>query len=208
VLYFYGNAQCIAYSAETVDFGRMGLNVLVPDYVGYGMSAGQASDDGVYRTAEAAYAYLVQQRHIAPCRIVVAGRSMGGAAAVYLASRHPVGGLATFSTFTTLGEAAHRVVPWLPAETMLGHRMDNLARMAKVACPVWVAYGGADVVVPPAMSERLASAAPPASHAQRVCILRADHNNLFQVGGPDLLSRFAQFVQQSTAPRAGAPNRN
>ena len=38
LVYFYGNAMCLAYAETEFDrFRRLGLNVLIPDYLGYGL---------------------------------------------------------------------------------------------------------------------------------------------------------------------------
>lgn len=195
VLYFYGNGQCIAHAPEAQAFCDQGFNVLVPDYVGYGMSDGRPSDDAVYRTAEAAYAYLTGPGRVDPARLVVAGRSLGGAAAIDVASRHRVAGLATFSAFTTLSEVCQKVVPWFPTRWLVRYRMDNLVGIAKVTCPAWIAHGDADSLIPPEMADRLAAAAV---HAQRVHVPGANHNDLFEVGDGALLDQFAAFVQQAT----------
>ena len=59
-------------------FRRLGLNVLIPDYLGYGMSAGKASEIGCRETAETAYQALVS-RGFPPSRIIAGGWSLGGA---------------------------------------------------------------------------------------------------------------------------------
>ena len=54
LLYFYGNAMCLAYAEPEFErFRRLGLNVLIPDYLGYGMSGGKPSEIGCRETAEA-----------------------------------------------------------------------------------------------------------------------------------------------------------
>src|SRR5208337_778207 len=55
LVYFYGNAMCLAYAEPEFDrFRRLGLNVLIPDYLGYGLSGGKASETGCRETAETA----------------------------------------------------------------------------------------------------------------------------------------------------------
>ena len=67
LVYFYGNAMCLAYAqAEFERFRRLGLNVLIPDYLGYGLSGGRASEIGCRETADAAYQALLA-RGFAPC---------------------------------------------------------------------------------------------------------------------------------------------
>ena len=80
---------------------RLGVNVLIPEYPGYGMSDGRASERGCYAAADVAYDYLARRPDIDRAQIIVAGHSLGGAVAVDLASRRHVAALITLSTFTS-----------------------------------------------------------------------------------------------------------
>jgi pimeloyl-ACP methyl ester carboxylesterase len=88
VIFFYGNGACLAYMGEVFNgFRRLGMNVLVPEYPGYGMSGGKPTEKGFYAAADAGYDYLAQRPDIDHDRIDAAGWSMGSAVAVDLASR-------------------------------------------------------------------------------------------------------------------------
>ena len=86
MIYFYGNAMCMNYAMPEFErFRRLGLNVLIPEYSGYGMSGGSPSETGCQDTALAAMDYLVSTRGVDPKRILAAGWSLGGAVAIDLA---------------------------------------------------------------------------------------------------------------------------
>ena len=94
LLYFYGNGMCLAAAAE-FDFDRyrrLGVNVLIPDYLGYGLSSGKASETGCYQTADACYDHLLKRDDVDPRKIVIVGRSLGGAVAIDLAAPPERGG--------------------------------------------------------------------------------------------------------------------
>ena len=111
LVYFYGNAMCLAYAESEFDrFRRLGLNVLIPDYLGYGLSGGKASEIGCRETAETAYQALIRAAS-PPSRIIAGGWSLGGAVAIDLASRRQVGGLIAFSTFTSTHDMALNICP-------------------------------------------------------------------------------------------------
>ena len=86
-------------------------------------------------TADAAYDYLVSTRGVEPDRIIAAGWSLGGAVAIDLASRRQVGGLIAFSSFTSLGDMARRILPFVPVSLLLRHRFDSVSKIAKIGCP-------------------------------------------------------------------------
>ena len=79
LIYFYGNAMCLNdASGQFERFRRLGLNVIIPDYLGYGMSGGSASEKGCRATSDAVYDYLVESRGIKPSRIVAAAGHWAG----------------------------------------------------------------------------------------------------------------------------------
>jgi pimeloyl-ACP methyl ester carboxylesterase len=88
VIFFYGNRMSIAGSQGIFgDLRSMGVNVLIPDYPGYAMSEGVATERSIYATADAALDYLLRRADADPQRIVVAGMSLGAAVAVELAHK-------------------------------------------------------------------------------------------------------------------------
>ena len=59
ILFFYGNAMCLADSFGIFeDFRRLGVNVMVGEFVGYGMSTGKAGERTLYETADACWDHL------------------------------------------------------------------------------------------------------------------------------------------------------
>ena len=115
LLFFHGNAGDIGDRLGSIrTFHDMGLNVLIFDYRGYGESTGKPSEPGTYADAMAAWTYLNAERGIPPSRIVVFGRSLGGAVASWLAARVDPGALILESTFTSAPAMAHGMFPFLP----------------------------------------------------------------------------------------------
>ncbi|MGA3065726.1 MAG: alpha/beta hydrolase [Tepidisphaeraceae bacterium] len=193
LIFFYGNAMCVAYSTDTFDhFRRLGFNVIIPDYEGYGMSTGKPSEAGCYAAADAAYDYLLTRKDIDSKKIVATGWSLGAGVAVDLAARRPVCGLAIFSPFTSMNAMAHKLVPWIPTSLILRHHFENLDKIRRISCPVLIANGTRDSIVPPTMADRLAAAAK--SRVTRYRVDLADHNDLFEVGGDKLLAQLKSFV--------------
>jgi fermentation-respiration switch protein FrsA (DUF1100 family) len=204
LLYFYGNAMCLRDASEQLGtFRRLGANVMIPEYVGYGMSEGHAGESGCRETAEAALAHLESRPDVDREKIVVAGWSLGGAVAIDLASRHRVAGLATFCTFTRMADMARRIFPFLPASLLLRHRFENLAKIASIDGPILIGHGRRDQIIPFAMADRLAEAAK--GPVTRVTIDEADHNDFFQVGGSRVMTPLRRFLDQ-IRDAAGKPN--
>ncbi|MCC2671158.1 MAG: Dienelactone hydrolase family protein, partial [Armatimonadetes bacterium] len=193
LLYFYGNGTCLKTAQDQFEqFRRAGANVMIAEYVGYGMSTGRPSEAGCYATADAAYDYLRSRPDVDPARIVAAGGSLGGAVAIDLASRKPVAGLITFMTFTSLPEVAQKHFPLVPTSPLLRYRFDSVAKMRQIHCPVLLAHGTSDLLVPHRMMDRLAGAA--AAPVTKILVSSATHYNLFHVGERPIAEGLRKFL--------------
>lgn len=193
LIYFYGNAMCLSDAVDQVEhFRRLGVNVLTPDYVGYGMSGGKASESGCQATADAALAHLKGRKDVDPNKIIAAGWSLGGAVAIDLASRGKVAGVISFCTFTSMAEMARRNLPLLPASLLLRHRFDNESKIAKVTCPILIGHGRRDTLIPHSMSDRLAEAAR--APVMRFTVEEAGHNDFYATGGDQVLDAMRTFL--------------
>lgn len=196
IIYFYGNNMCLRDSVLIAgQLRRLGMNVLVPEYVGYGLSKGDASEENCYATADAAYDYLLSRHDVDRQRIVAAGFSLGGAMAIDLASRRPCAAVASFCTFTSIGDLNSVPATWW----LLRPRFENERKLEEIHCPVFIAHGRKDAVVPFEMSDRLAAAAEKA-HAPltRITLDDAGHEDFFERGDRKLLADFRQFVEEAT----------
>jgi len=200
LVYFYGNAMCLAYSAPELDrFRRLGLNVLIPDYLGYGMSGGKPSEVGCRETAEACYQSL-KSRGFRPDRIFAGGWSLGGAVAIDLASIQPVAGLFAFSTFTSVREMSRAVVPIPLPGVLFRHKFDSLSKLPKLTCPILLGHGRADPLVPFSMFERMAAATK--APLSKLIVDRAEHNDFFDVGGRRIDEAIKKLVAASDDHRS------
>jgi fermentation-respiration switch protein FrsA (DUF1100 family) len=166
VIFFYGAKQNLTAPHNQIVFRglrAMGVNVFIPEYPGNGMSEGSPSEGGCYAAADAALDYLLSRDDIDHARIIAAGQSLGSAPAVDLASRRPLAGLITVSGFTNAPDVVLCVAEWMPrwlARSLTAEvRLDNLAKIKTVTCPILLVYGTGDTVVPLWMTERLASVA-------------------------------------------------
>jgi pimeloyl-ACP methyl ester carboxylesterase len=190
VIFFYGNGACLASMGEEFNvFRRLGVNVLIPEYPGYGMSGGKPTEKGLYAAADAGYDYLMQRPDLDHGRIVAAGWSMGAAVALDLASRRKVSSLILVSAFTTLPEVAQALVRWFPTSLIIRSRFDNLAKIPSITCPILIAHGTRDELVPPAMADRLVAAAK--SRVTLYRVVGAGHNDVFASGGDGLWEAIA-----------------
>lgn len=200
LLFFYGNGMSLATSSEVLAyFQLLGLNVLIAEYEGYGMSSGHASEEGCYATAHAAYVYLTETLQVKPAQILVGGWSLGAAVAIDLAYRQQVAGLLAFSPFTTLVEEAKVVVPWVPqslVQWLVQERFDNLGKIRQVTCPILLAHGTRDSLIPFKMADKLAQEARASRSVTLLPLDGYDHHDLFEPENTDLRHGIEDFLFQ------------
>lgn len=187
VLFSHGNAETVAHNFDYFEsMRRAGFSVLAYDYSGYGLSTGRPSERGAYGDIDAAYDYLTRQAGVPAERIILHGRSLGGAVAADLASRRPSAGLVLESTFTS----AFRVVrpyPMLPFD-----RFRTLAKLPRIRVPVLVIHGTGDEVIGAWHGRRLYEAL--AGPKQRLWVEGAGHNDLAYVAGERYWTALRRFA--------------
>ncbi len=208
VLFLHGNAGNASHRLpNAAQLARLGAHVLLLDYRGYGLSEGTPSESGVYADARAALSHLVGARRIAPERIVLFGRSIGGAVAVDLARDRPLGGVILESTFSSLRDAAEQVLGGLGRLLVSG--FDSKQKIARVRAPLLFFHGDRDDIVDHSLGRRLYEAAPPPKAFET--LEGAGHNDTVQVGGARYFERIRRFLDEVTprgstrpsGPRAG-----
>jgi hypothetical protein len=197
LLWFHGNAENIGYDLVHLQaLAEMGVNILAVDYRGYGRSEGQPDEAGVYRDADAAYDYLINQHHFRAEDIFIYGHSLGGAVAINLASRRPCGGLIVQSSFTSARAMARRILIIPLIDWVVKSRFDSVEKIRRVHAPVLIVHGTRDEVVPFEMGQQLFRAAPEPKRFYP--IEGAGHNDLMEVGSEDYLARLQSFIAEST----------
>ena len=195
ILFFYGNAMCLADAGEIVEQLRQrGANVLAGDYPGYGLSGGSAGEKPFYAMADALYDFALKRPEVDPSKIVPMGWSLGGGVAVDLASRRTAAGLILISTFSSMGDVASHAMPRiLPVRLILKHQFDSVSKLRSVRCPILMGHGAADSVVPIALSQKLRAAArTPVTYLE---VEGAGHNDIFDTGHQPVYDAIEAFLR-------------
>lgn len=186
-LHFHGNGEDLGYARYWLEQARAeGFEVLALDYRGYGHSEGSPTEKNYYADAGAVLAHCRDSLGWKPERIVVHGRSLGGAAAARLAAKFPVAALIVENAFVS----AYRVMTVKPV--LLGDRFETIADIARPLCPVLVIYGTKDEVIGPWHGPALFETAP--EPKQLWAVEGAGHNDLLFVTGPAYWPRIRAFV--------------
>ncbi len=201
LLYLHGNAVNIGANVEQAyRFHKLGFDVLLIDYRGYGLSTGNfPSEAQIYQDVENVWNYLVYQRKINPQNILIYGHSLGGAIAIELATRHSeIAGLIIKSSFTSMQNMVNHqggIYRFFPIKLLLNQKFDSMTKLRKLDIPILLIHGTEDVSVPAYMSEQL-FAVTPAKIKDLYIVPGAGHNNVTTIAGDEYLNRINEFVNQ------------
>lgn len=162
VLYLHGNAATIASRGNLARYGQLralGLNILAPEYRGYGGIDGVPSEASLAADARAAYDYLRRSRGVPADRIVLFGWSLGSAVAVTLASDMPQGGVILEGAPASIADIGSLQYPIFPIRMIMSNPFDSIDRVARIRSPMLFLHSPDDEVIPIEEGRRLFAAA-------------------------------------------------
>jgi fermentation-respiration switch protein FrsA (DUF1100 family) len=203
LVWFHGNAGNMFHRLDNLAqfHRRLGVNVFIFDYRGYGRSEGSPSEQGLYLDAEAAIKYLSSREDIDHRKLVLLGRSLGCAVAAEMATRHETYGVILESGFTSIQAMAGRAYPFLPgiglfARAFIGTKLDTISKVGGIEAPLMVMHGDRDKLVPYDMGRQIFAAAGPPKRFHT--IEGAGHDDGYLVGGPAYYDAVADFLRDPT----------
>lgn len=192
LLFFHGNAGNISHRLDSLRiFNSLGLSTLIIDYRGYGQSQGSISEKGTYLDAEAAWLYLTEQKGIDPKKIIVFGRSFGGAVAANLSADNPSAALILESVFSSVPDMAARMYPVFPVRLLCRYQYDTRKALQSISSPVLIVHSPDDEIIPFENGRILYdSARAPKSFLE----ISGSHNDGFLVSGQSYLEGINTFI--------------
>lgn len=206
VLFFYGAEMYLATMLPVVEhLNRCGVNVVVPEYIGYGQSSGDPSQQGCYATAEAALEYLLDRPDIEPGRIILMGCGMGAAVAAELAASHETAGLIGLSPITSMPELLHWRLPQRTVDILVRHKFEASRHIKSVRCPILLVHGSDDQIVPASMSQELALSTR--SVCRTMLVESSQRHGAELLDDPSVLASISQFVHDARPRLASTGHR-
>jgi fermentation-respiration switch protein FrsA (DUF1100 family) len=200
LLWFHGNAGHLADRYQIIrQLVQLPAEVFILDYRGYGRSEGSPSEQGLYMDGQAAWDYLVDDRGIAPQRIVLFGRSLGGAVAVDLAGRPGVrpAGLIVESSFTSVPDMAAAVMPIMP-RVLIRTKMDSISKISRIDLPKLIVHSRDDDIIPIGHGRSLFEAA--GDPKQFLELRGMSHNDIDLSVGGEYFATMRRFVRGLDPP--------
>jgi len=199
ILFCHGNAGNISHRLESIQiFHRLGVDVFIFDYRGYGRSEGRPTEQGTYKDAEAAWRYLVEERKVHPSEVIIFGRSLGGAVASWLAQERRPGALILESTFSSLPDIAARLYPYLPVRLLLRFEYNTAQHLGKVDCPLLIVHSRDDEIMPFTQGRRLFELA---KEPKEFLEISGTHNEGFITSGRHYEQGLNAFISEHAEPK-------
>jgi len=155
ILYFGGNGESMALSADYISGQFPDFTVYLMDYRGYGRSTGEPSEDGLYSDALKLYDSIADKHK----NISIGGRSLGSGIATYVAAHREVMKLALITPFDSIASVAKGMYPMYPATFMLhANTYDSVSRVKDITAETFIVMAENDNVIPRKNTQNLVNA--------------------------------------------------
>jgi fermentation-respiration switch protein FrsA (DUF1100 family) len=162
VLFLHGQGSNLASRMNIVHYeqlARLGLNVLAPEYRGFGGVPGVPSESGLGEDARSAYEYLRRDLHADRRQIVIYGWSLGSAVAVTLASQVDEAAVVLEGAPSSVLAIGEQRYPFVPIRLLIRNPFDSIDRIGRIGSPVLFLHSPEDSTIPIAEGRRLFGAA-------------------------------------------------
>ena len=198
ILFFHGNGEVVYdYDGIAPFYKRLGINLFVADYRGYGRSTGTPSFASTVADAHAIFRYfrdtLPKDGYTGP--FFVMGRSLGSLSAVELASSYPedLKGLIIESGFAS----AARLLSYLNVVFQSAYidefEKASLDRIRSITIPVLIIHGEWDEIIPHDQAQVLYENV--GSKRKKLLIVPgAGHNDILVLGMQEYFAAIKELV--------------
>jgi uncharacterized protein len=177
VIYFHGNRENInRYAPFVTPFTKLGYEVWMEDYPGFGKSAGVITEKKLYDQA-------LQIQKLAALKyssdsIIIYGKSLGTGIAAYTAANSEAKMLILESPYYSIPALFDCYAFIYPNKQMSTYKIPVYNFLEDVNYPVVIFHGTDDWVVPYRCSSKLKTVLKPAD--KYITIYKADHHNINQ----------------------------
>ena len=177
VIYLKGNTKSIkGWGKFAIDFTRLGYEVIMMDYRGFGKSTGKRTVEAMKRDSQ--FIYEIAKKEYSEDKIIVYGRSLGSGFAARLAAKNNPRMLILTSPLYSLLRTIHRYLPFMPAKPFLRYNIPTFHYLKNVRCPIKIIHGSDDNLVPIKTAIDLSEINPKLTRLY--VILGAGHINIHQ----------------------------
>jgi len=194
LLLLHGNAGNISTRLDKAKgWVDRGVSVFLIDYRGYGKSEGVITCEmDLYLDGAAALKWLKDDKGIPYPEVIMYGESLGTAPAIEIATQTRLKGIILEVPFVSLLKMAQKHHPWVPLFIARNFQLDNLSKIGKILCPLFIIHGTDDDICPYEMGQRLFAAAT--QPKDFLTIPGGLHSDLREKGGAAYFDRPYRFL--------------
>jgi len=187
ILFFHGNGDSVLGSMVAMRrLVAAGYGAVLPEFRGFNGASGIPDEQGLYRDARAARAWMTASG-VGADRTVIIGYSLGTGVAAQMALEQAPRALVLVAPYASVAHVAGARFWWLPANLLVSERFDTAAKIGRIACPILLIHGAADTTIPPGNSALLKTLRP---DADRAVIPGAGHEVVFLEPAQALIARW------------------
>lgn len=198
ILFFHGNGEVACdYDDIAQLYNRLGINLFVADYRGYGASSGTPGFSTMLSDSHPIYLYFLGVLRDSGFvqRVFIMGRSLGSAPALELAHSYQdqLQGLIIESGFASAAGLIRYL--GLPVDTASLDKLEaaSLAMLLSLRLPVLILHGEYDMLIPASEAMKLFEEVQ-ARDKRLLLIPGAGHNDIMIVGIEQYFSAIRDFV--------------
>jgi len=205
IVMYHGNAGNIGHRLNNASilYSYTGSNIFMLEYRGYGKSSGSPNEKGLELDAAASLEYLLSRSDIDHDKLVLYGRSLGGAVAVAVAAQKKymdvLFAMLLENTFTSIPETARHLFSWLKRLPTWCYKntFPSVDVIKSVSVPTLFLSGLADTLVPPRHMMKLYNVS--GAVVKRIeTFENGTHNDTWQSAGyTDVINKFLNEVYEA-----------
>ncbi len=175
VIYFHGNRENINRFAKfSTNFTKLGYEVWMADYPGYGKSVGNRTEKILYQ--QSIQLYKMAATKYAKDSIVIYGKSFGTGIAAYLAAEYDCKQLILETPYYSIPDLLDAYTFIYPMQRMSKYKIPTYQYLEDLKVPITIFHGTNDGVIPYRCAEKLKGVLKPTD--QFVTIEKGSHNDL------------------------------
>lgn len=200
IVYFHGNGEVVCdHDWVAPLYNRIGVNLFVSDYRGYGQSEGNPTFTSTAADAHIIFNHFMNilESNAYVQSLFVMGRSLGSIPAVELAASYPdrITGLILESGFADLIHLLKYLGISLTVPSSDDFEEASLERIHHIEMPVLLIHGEHDTLIPPSEALHFFENVG-AKQKKLLTIPDADHNTILLVGMNQYFEAIREFVHQ------------
>ena len=157
LIFAHGNGETLGFMGEElVEIReRWKVNLVAFDFRGYGKTGGLASENAILADSLAVAKWVESNPRFADQKRVAMGRSLGGAAAIEIATKTRVDGMILDRTFSSIVDIAADRYPIFPIRWVMRNQFRSIEKLPGYTGPLLQMHGDVDELIPYRFGKKL-----------------------------------------------------